>query len=133
MQPPRAVAVVLDQDRVLVIKRHFNGRDYAVLPGGGVERGETAAQAAVRELAEETTLAARVERLLWTGEHNGRPASYFLMAGVTGTPTLSGQEGLEHCPDNSFEPMWVRATEFDALNLQPEPIRGSLAGLLAGR
>ncbi|WP_433365721.1 NUDIX domain-containing protein [Actinoplanes sp. CA-142083] len=37
----RAVAVVVRGPAVLVIKRHYRGRDYAVLPGGGVEEGET--------------------------------------------------------------------------------------------
>jgi 8-oxo-dGTP pyrophosphatase MutT (NUDIX family) len=30
-----------------------------------------------RELDEETGLTATVERRLWTGLHNGRPATYF--------------------------------------------------------
>jgi ADP-ribose pyrophosphatase YjhB (NUDIX family) len=68
------------------------GHHYAVLPGGHVEEGETAETAALRELNEETTLTARIDRLLWTGKHNGRPASYFLMTEVTGTPVLSGSE-----------------------------------------
>ena len=80
---PRAAAVVVDGDQVLVMKRHKRGRDYAVLPGGGVEEGETAAQAALRELHEETTLVAEIDRLLWTGRHNDRPAWYFLMTART--------------------------------------------------
>lgn len=91
MTPPRAVAVVLRDDRVLVIKRHRDGVDYAVLPGGGVEPGESSAEAALRELHEETTLTAEIDRLLWTGDHGGRPASYFLMKEVTGEPVLSGR------------------------------------------
>jgi ADP-ribose pyrophosphatase YjhB (NUDIX family) len=39
--------VVVNGDQVLVMKRHKRGRDYAVLPGGGVEEGETAADLAV--------------------------------------------------------------------------------------
>jgi ADP-ribose pyrophosphatase YjhB (NUDIX family) len=76
---PRAAAVVVDGDQVLVMKRHKRGRDYALLPGGGVEAGETAAEAALRELHEETTLVGEIDRLLWTGQHNNRPACYFLM------------------------------------------------------
>jgi 8-oxo-dGTP pyrophosphatase MutT (NUDIX family) len=130
---PRAVAVVVNGDQVLVIKRHKHGRDYAVLPGGGVEEGETAAEAALRELREETTLIAEVDRLLWTGRHNDRAASYFLMTAVRGRAELSGPEALANRTDNSFELRWVTADRFTELGLHPPDIRGPLGELLAGR
>ncbi|MDT0319164.1 NUDIX domain-containing protein [Streptomyces millisiae] len=148
---PRAVAVVVDGRRALVIKRFLRreaarscamcvgtgwagavcpGHRYAVLPGGHVEEGESAETAAVRELSEETTLVARIDRLLWTGEHNGRPASYFLMTDVSGVPVLSGPEAEEHGPNNSFELRWAGADEFASLNLYPADVREPLAELL---
>jgi ADP-ribose pyrophosphatase YjhB (NUDIX family) len=148
---PRAVAVVVNGQRALVIKRFLRressescvmcedmgwagpvcpGHHYAVLPGGHVEEGESAETAALRELREETTLAARVDRLLWTGRHNGRPASYFLMADVTGTPVLSGSEAEAHGPNDSYELMWAKADDLDSLNLHPADVRGPLAQLL---
>ena len=130
---PRAAAVVVNGDQVLVMKRHKRGRDYAVLPGGGVEAGETAAEAAVRELHEETTLVAEIDRLLWTGQHNDRPAWYFLMTAVRGRAELSGPEALANRSDNSFELRWVTADRFTELGLNPPDIRGPLAELLTGR
>ena len=125
--------MVVNGDQVLVMKRHKHGRDYAVLPGGGVEEGETAADAALRELQEETTLVAEIDRLLWTGRHNGRPAWYFLMTAVRGRAELSGPEGQANRPDNSFELRWVTADRFAELGLYPPDIRSPLAELLAGR
>ncbi|MEO3751030.1 NUDIX domain-containing protein [Streptomyces sp. B6B3] len=151
MPIPRAVAVVIDGQRALVIRRFLRsasskscamcedrgwagpdcrGHRYAVLPGGHVEEGESAEQAALRELREETTLTARTDRLLWTGRHNGRPASYFLMTAVTGTPTLSGPEAEAHGPDNSFELLWATADDLDPLGLHPADLRAPLARLL---
>jgi 8-oxo-dGTP pyrophosphatase MutT (NUDIX family) len=129
---PRAAAVVIDGGRVLVVKRHKRGRDYAVLPGGGVEEGETTAEAALRELHEETTLVAEVDRLLWTGRHNDRPATYFLMTAVRGRAELSGPEAAANRPDNRFELRWATPDQFAALGLHPPDIRDPLAELVVG-
>ncbi len=125
--------MVINGDQVLVMKRHKRGRDYAVLPGGGVEEGETAAAAALRELHEETTLVAEIDRLLWTGRHNDRPAWYFLLTAVGGGAVLSGRVGLANLLDNSFVVGWVTAERFTELGLHPPDIRVPLAELLAGR
>ena len=115
---------------MLVIKRHYYGRDYAVLPGGSVEAGESFEQAAARELREESTLEARALRQLLIGEHNGREAQYFVMTEVAGTPTLSGPELEDHCPDNSFEFLWATKDDLELIGLHPEHLRADLPRLL---
>ncbi|HEY0535333.1 MAG TPA: NUDIX domain-containing protein [Actinoplanes sp.] len=151
---PRAVAVVLDGPRVLVIKR-FRQRDapadcamcqeaghrgglctghhYAVLPGGHVEEGETIRQAAERELQEEASLRGTAGRQVFEGSHLGRLAHYFVMTDVSGEPKLGGPELGYHRPNNSFELRWATAAELDELHLRPKEIRPLLAALLAAR
>ena len=126
----RAAAVVVDGRRVLVIKRLRQGIRYAVLPGGHVEAGESFAETAVRELREETTLEARISRLLWAATHDGRPTEYFLMTDVVGDAVLSGEEEGRSTPDNQCELEWVEPEDFDRLNLVPTEIRAPLAELL---
>ncbi len=74
MTRPRACGALI-QDNVILMVRHVEAsRSYWTLPGGGIEAGETPAEAAVREVWEETGLRVRAVRLLWEGNygHGGR-------------------------------------------------------------
>lgn len=127
----RAVAVVISDGRVLTIRRRRAGAVYAVLPGGHVEAPELPQDAVSRELAEETTLSAQVEKVLWIRTDGGRPASYFLMRDVTGSPVLAGEEAMRDSPQNSYQLVWASPGDFEAFNLQPLEIRHPLAELMA--
>ena len=111
---PRAVAVVERDGKVLVIRRHLDGRDYAVLPGGGIEAGESPAEAALRELREECTLDGQVAELLLEGDHGGRIAFYYRVTGVEGEPVLGGGEAEHQDETNSHHPMWAGPKDLDA-------------------
>jgi mutator protein MutT len=50
----RAQAVILnDENKILLVKHVKDGKEYFVLPGGGVEFGEAAEESLLRELKEE--------------------------------------------------------------------------------
>ncbi|QJE73406.1 NUDIX domain-containing protein [Aerophototrophica crusticola] len=63
----RAVAVVRQGGRVLLHRQDGDG--FWSLPGGGIEPGETSAQAVARELREELGRTATVGSLLWVVEN----------------------------------------------------------------
>lgn len=124
----RSAAVVIQDGRLLVVTRIKDGRAYAVLPGGGIEAGESAAEAAVRELAEETSLTAVAERRLW--ENTVHDATYFWMSEVTGEARLAGPELDRSSPTNRYALSWVTADDLDAVGLQPDHLRPHLRELL---
>jgi 8-oxo-dGTP pyrophosphatase MutT (NUDIX family) len=62
----RYQAAILRGDEILMIRHreHADGRSYWVLPGGGIESGETEIECVHRETLEETHLEVAVEALL---------------------------------------------------------------------
>jgi predicted acetyltransferase len=119
---PRAVAVVVRGAKLLVMARRLDGFEYAVLPGGGIEPGEPADEAALRELAEECSLHGTVTRHLFDGDHGGRHASYFLVEAPDGEPSLGGAEAEAQSDDDHYQPLWATAGELPMLGLLPEGI-----------
>jgi predicted acetyltransferase/ADP-ribose pyrophosphatase YjhB (NUDIX family) len=119
---PRAVAVVVRHAKLLVMARRLDGREYAVLPGGVIEPGESAADAALRELTEECSLTGSVVRHLFDGDQGGRRASYFLVDAPEGEPVLGGADAEEQSEDNHYQPLWATAGELPLLDLLPEGI-----------
>jgi ADP-ribose pyrophosphatase YjhB (NUDIX family) len=61
-------AVILIEDRLLLVRQSKGGPEYYLLPGGGVRRGETLEAALVREVAEETGLTCRIMNPLFIND-----------------------------------------------------------------
>ncbi len=84
MNRPRACGALIHNNAILMVQHVEPSRSYWTLPGGGLEAGETPAEAAVREVWEETGMRVRAVRLLWEGTygHGARtsPEYCFLVA-----------------------------------------------------
>jgi ADP-ribose pyrophosphatase YjhB (NUDIX family) len=94
LQLPSVSIALRDADGRILLVRHAEGNVW-LLPGGGIEPGETPADAAVREMFEETGLIVRLTRLVGVfggpefivRYRNGDRASYVT---VTFEATLTG-------------------------------------------
>jgi acetyl-CoA carboxylase carboxyl transferase subunit beta len=118
-----AAVVINERDEVLLIRR---GREPAKgkwsLPGGSVQRSETPAQAALREVREETGLEVEVETELWRITVALSPQHEFDLVGF-----LANYRGGDPvAADDAELARWVTAVEFESLEVTPR-----LAELLA--
>ncbi|SMO98114.1 NUDIX hydrolase [Paracoccus laeviglucosivorans] len=124
-----ALAVTLDGDRVLLVQRR-NPPDAGLwgFPGGHVEPGETALDAAARELHEETGVTARPLAYLDNIDVIERGADgalrfHFLLAAVL-CDYVSGQPAAA---DDALDAGWVPVTDVFANRL---PLSASVADTL---
>ncbi|MDQ1712962.1 MAG: 8-oxo-dGTP diphosphatase [Frankiaceae bacterium] len=98
-----------DTGRVLLILRANDpGRGRWSLPAGRIEEGETAAEAAVREVREETGLDVVVGDVLWHGVVGPFHVEDF-------AATVSG--GVLRAGDDAADARWFTADEVPALHL----------------
>jgi 8-oxo-dGTP pyrophosphatase MutT (NUDIX family) len=124
---PGVTAVVLDEDRVLLVRRADNGQWGPV--SGIVEPGEHPADAAVREVLEETGVGCSVELLAWvnvTGpivHANGDRAQY-----LDHTFRCHYLDGAAHpADDESVEAGWFRVGDLPGMEPDVEErIRAAL-------
>jgi 8-oxo-dGTP pyrophosphatase MutT (NUDIX family) len=70
-RPAARVLLLDDSDRLLYLhaREGHTGRQFWVLPGGGLEGAESFAEAAIREVKEETGLNIVPGRCIWTRHH----------------------------------------------------------------
>ncbi|THF86222.1 NUDIX domain-containing protein [Deinococcus sp. KSM4-11] len=132
---PRAVGILLnDQSEVLLMLRRKQGREYATLPGGGIEGEETPAEACVRELLEEVNLFVEVGPLVYRHQGLGNDEFYFQVNHVSGEMRLGdGPEAIRSSEENWYSPQWISVDRLDEVNLVPPELRDVVRELAEGR
>ncbi len=118
-QPQRcgAIAVILRKDgNVLAIERSSTVRAPGRLcfPGGGIEEGESEAEAVQRELQEELALEIEPIRRLWQSTTQSGVLLHWWLATTSGTPTAN--------PDEVARWFWI---SFDELARHPKTLRSN--------
>lgn len=124
----RAGAVVLLGDRVLLVSMEPPGESrWWHFPGGGIESGETAAEAAVRELFEETGLrAVGAKPYLRAGIHGGHHHYFLMTCDELELGDVTGPE-LVYAADADFRAEWVPIDSLASMPVFPRCVAEEVA------
>lgn len=115
----RVAAVLVLDGRVLLVRHRKRADVYHLLPGGGVEAGETLDEALRREVAEETGLECRTVRPLFLNDTID-PAGGRHVVNLTFLTTVSGGELTRRPADERVEGLdLVTLEELPRLDLRP--------------
>lgn len=117
----RGAVVLIEQDKVALIRREKNERVYYVFPGGKQEIGETIEQCAKRETFEELGVEVDIGELLTTVPFNG--TQYYFFAKIIGGQFGTGQaEEFLEADGGTYLPLWVPISELDGKTVIPHEV-----------
>ena len=121
----RVAGVIIDRERIVLIHRKKEGREYWVFPGGGVEKGESLSGALKREVEEETGLLVKPVKLLYKyfRKDTGNFEFFYLCKVIKNNPLIfTGPEKARN-KDQLYAPEWVPLTNIPETNILPPKIK----------
>ena len=96
-----------------------------------MEKGEKIEDTIIREVKEELSLDAEIEKFLFEIESENRKDYYFLIGKYFGTPKIGGPEAERMNAENQYHLEWVEIDKFEKMkDFYPNP-EGAREKLLA--
>lgn len=126
----RAGIVLIKDNKLALMERYRAGFHYYIIPGGGVDEGESPEQAAVREAMEELGIEVAIKRKVAEVQVGQRSRQIYFLVEQTGGEfgTGAGEEFAEENLDNPqkgiYIPIWMPIDELPQhTNIYPEDVK----------
>jgi 8-oxo-dGTP pyrophosphatase MutT (NUDIX family) len=126
----RARVVIVQDEALALIERRRDGALYFVLPGGGVEPGETPEEAAAREAWEELGLRVAVGALLTTVVVGDVRHQIFLatpLGGTFGTGRGAEMTGASPTARGTYRAVWLPLAALAGATVYPRVVAALVA------
>jgi len=120
----RAGIILIEENKLALIERRRQGRHYFAFPGGGIDKGESAEQTAIREAEEELGITVEINQKVAEIIFNQGSQAYFLVkktSGEFGTGTV--EEYGEYDPAHgTYLPLWMPLEDVLKKNVVPREL-----------
>ncbi|PFA70769.1 DNA mismatch repair protein MutT [Bacillus sp. AFS015802] len=128
----RVGIILIEDGKIAVIKRIRDGCVYYVIPGGGMEKGETEIQTAIREAREELGISVRELKITLTFKQNSTH-SYYSVGEYSGLFGSGNGEEYDISRDKGkYIPCWIPIEELPRIHLYPQEVKHYLLQEKAG-
>lgn len=115
-------SIIFVEDKLIVIERNKNGKEYFTLPGGHVESNETLEQCVIRESKEELGINIKILKKVYVGEvkHFNTLQHYYLCEWLDGEfGTGKGEEYMNIDENNTYRPTTISIQNIGNMNIMP--------------
>lgn len=125
-----ARAVVIYNNQILLMERWQGNSHYYSVPGGGIDTDETAEEATIREVYEETSIKISIKQLIYKFDLGGFTHQIFLANYISGHPKLreDSEEMARNLEgQNRYHPLWLDTSGLGGINFgYMDPVRMQL-------
>jgi ADP-ribose pyrophosphatase YjhB (NUDIX family) len=127
----RVAPIIVQDEQILLVRHEKNGAAYWLLPGGGVDYGESVGDALIREVKEETNLDVELGELVLVNDsippdRHRHVVNLYFTANVTGGTLRMGTDW------NLAEVKWVPFEQVSSLTFYPDIREALLPALQHG-
>lgn len=126
-------AVVTDEGHILLCKTIGLSPDFFFLPGGHIEQNESAEQAVLRELKEESGFTFSIRRFLGSLEHSFEPGKNSIchshecnLIFEAYSPELKSNQPIPQLEER-IELFWIPLAQLNTIDLRPAPFKTLIA------
>ncbi len=124
----RAAGILVKDGKILLVRHEKNDKSYWLIPGGGVDFGETVEQALVREFQEEVGLAIKVGKLVLV--HDSIPPNHHRQVLNLYFIVTSEKHELKVTPDAVLrDAAFYPLSEFPTMPVNPDVKKEILEGI----